>query len=146
MRITVCTDIDAPLETVWAAVEPIEDHVRWMADAERISFRTGQTRGVGTEFRCRTKVGPIRLDDEMRVTEWEPGSAMGIVHEGLVTGRGRFVLSPGGRGQTRFCWDEQLAFPWWMGGRLGEVAGKPVLTRIWRGNLRRLKAIVEERA
>ena len=52
-----------------------------MADAEVIRFLTEQTAGVGTRFECVTKVGPIRLTDEMEITEWEPGRAMGVRHE-----------------------------------------------------------------
>ena len=36
--------------------------------------------------------------------------------------------------------------PTWMGGRLGERAGRPVLMRIWRANLSRLKAKAEREA
>ena len=70
VRIEVATDIDAPPATVWAVLEPVESHVEWMADAERITFRTEQHRGVGTEFECLTRVGPLvdhRRDDRHRV-------------------------------------------------------------------------------
>jgi hypothetical protein len=30
-----------------------------------------------------------------------------------------------------------------MGGRVGEVVAKPVLTKVWRRNLARLKTLVE---
>ena len=43
-----------------------------MADAVAIRFETEQTRGVGTKFLCDTKVGPIRLTDQMEITEWQP--------------------------------------------------------------------------
>jgi hypothetical protein len=43
-----------------------------------------------------------------------------------------------------FCWEEVLRFPWWMGGPLGERLAKPVLGHVWRTNLRRLQAIVEQ--
>ena len=33
VRIRVCTTIDAPPATVWAAIEHIESHMEWMADA-----------------------------------------------------------------------------------------------------------------
>lgn len=142
MRIEVCDTVELPPAPLWALLERIEDHVEWMADAESIRFLTSSTRGTGTAFECVTRVGPIRLTDEMTVTEWEPGRAMGIVHRGIVRGTGRFRLRPEGSG-TRFCWEERLRFPWWMGGALGALAAKPVLTRIWRGNLRRLRAIAE---
>lgn len=143
MRIEVATDIGVPPATVWAVLEPVESHVEWMADAERITFRTEQRRGVGTEFECLTRVGPVSTTDVMTVTEWEPEAVMGIEHRGVVIGRGRFTLSPLAANRTRFRWEEELHLPPWMGGPLGELAAKPILTRIWRGNLRRLKARVE---
>jgi hypothetical protein len=37
-----------------------------------------------------------------------------------------------------------LRFPWWLGGRLGEIiGGKLVMGAIWRRNLKQLKKIVE---
>jgi hypothetical protein len=143
--IHVAVDIDATTGRVWQVVEPIERHVEWMADAEAIRFDGPQTRGTGTKFVCDTKVGPLRLSDRMEITEWEPGAVMGVRHQGLVTGTGRFTLAPiaGGMG-TRFAWDEELRFPWWLGGPLGEVVGgQLVLKAVWRRNLRRLKQLVE---
>lgn len=141
-HINVSIDIPASAERVWQVVEPVERHVDWMADAESIEFLTDQRRGVGTSFLCRTKVGPIRLTDKMRITRWEPGRAMGVEHVGLVTGSGVFTLEPLSATSTRFVWDETLIFPWWLGGPLGAfVGGKIVLRSIWRGNLRRLSAL-----
>jgi len=143
--VTVSVEIDASPEEVWSVVEPVERHVDWMTDAVAIRFEGAQTRGVGTAFLCDTKVGPIRLTDRMEITEWEPNRTMGVRHVGLVTGTGRFTLTPlGANTRTRFTWDEELRFPWWLGGRLGELIGaRLVLGAIWRRNLRALKRIVE---
>ena len=147
--IHIAVMIDADPDTVWRAVERIESHVDWMADAETITFRSDAHSGVGAEFDCLTKVGPLRTTDRFVVTRWDPGVAMGIEHRGAVTGTGEFTLTPvdgpGGAGAgTQFTWKETLRFPWWLGGPVGEVAGKPVLELIWKGNLRRLKAKVEQ--
>ena len=144
-RVVVSADYDAPPDRVWAVLEPVEDHVEWMADAEAIRFVTEQTRGVGTAFECDTRVGPLRVTDRLRITEWEPGRRMGVRHEGLVTGTGAFTLEPldGGR-RTRFTWEEELIAPWWLGGRLtARVAGATVMRAIWRRNLNRLRPLVE---
>ena len=143
MRIHLRTTIGAAVDHVWATVEDIATHTRWMDDAESIEFLGEQRRGVGTEFDCRTRVGPLVTVDRLRVTEWEPGAVMGIEHRGLVTGTGRFTLRGAGAGLTEFCWTEDLRFPWTMGGGLGERAGRPVLERIWRANLRRLRDLAE---
>jgi hypothetical protein len=142
VRISQCERFAASPTEVWRAVEDISTHPAWMRDAAEITFLSEQHEGVGAEFACLTKVGPLRNHDVLRVTEWEPGVVMGIAHTGVVTGTGRFTLAPDGT-DTRFCWEEVLRFPWWMGGPIGERAAKPVLGFVWRKNLRRLKAIVE---
>lgn len=143
--IRVSIEIDLSPDDLWAILEPVERHVDWMADAESIEFTSEQTRGVGTEFICVTKVGPIKLDDRMEITEWEPGRRMGVRHDGLVSGSGAFQLEPIDLGRrTRFVWAESLKFPWFLGGPIGELVGVPiVLGAIWRRNLRRLKQLAE---
>ena len=144
-EIRVAIEIDAPPSHVWDIVEPVENHVDWMHDAVAIHFTGSQTRGVGTEFLCDTKVGPIKLVDRMEITEWTPGEVMGVRHTGLVTGSGRFTLEPIDLGRrTRFVWQEELTFPWWLGGPIGAyIGGKVVLRAIWQRNLRGLKRLVE---
>jgi hypothetical protein len=118
-----------------------------MADAVAIRFTTASTTGVGTTFDCDTRVGPIRLTDAMEITQWEPGRVMGVRHVGLVTGTGRFTLTPLDDGRTEFAWDETLEFPWFLGGRVGAaVAARAVLTPLWRRNLQTLKGLVEHPA
>jgi uncharacterized protein YndB with AHSA1/START domain len=145
VTIRICTTIAASHEVVWHAVERIETHTEWMADAESITFRTAAHAGVGAEFDCLTRVGPLHTTDRFAVTRWEPGVAMGIEHRGAVTGAGEFRLRPLADGAgTEFCWEETLTFPWWLGSVVGERAARPVLGRIWEGNLRRLKATIEQ--
>lgn len=144
VTIEICTTVGAPPGTVWAAVERIESHTEWMKDAVRITFTSEQRSGVGAAFECLTRVGPLSVTDHFVVTTWEPGEAMGIEHRGAVTGTGEFRLTPEGDGATRFCWEERLRFPWWLGSVIGERVGAPVLRRIWQGNLARLKAAIED--
>lgn len=138
----MATTIPAPVPEVWADVRDLGSHVEWMADAEAIRFTSPTRSGVGTTFDCDTKVGPLSLVDRMEVTEWEDERVIGVRHVGLVTGVGRFTLraDPGGREATRFTWEEQLTFPWWMGGPVGAIVGGVVLRLVWRRNLRRLRA------
>ena len=142
--IRVAIDINASTQRVWEIVEPIERHIDWMADAVAIRFKTDQTRGTGTEFYCDTKVGPIKLVDEMKITSWGPQQAMGVTHTGVVTGTGEFTLEALTPSSTRFVWTEVLVFPWWLGGKLGAlVGGQIVMKAIWRKNLRILKKLAE---
>jgi len=139
-RIRVRTILDAPPATVWAYLEDIDTHVRWMRDAVRIRFIGDRRSGVGTRYECDTKVGPIQLTDVMEITEWTPGKAMGVRHVGLVTGTGRFTLKKARGGRTQLTWSEKLTFPLRRGGPVAALAAKPVLKRVWRKNLRNLAA------
>jgi hypothetical protein len=145
--ISVSIEIDASVDRVWRELEPVERHVDWMHDAVAIRFQSEQTRGVGTRFLCDTKVGPIKLVDQMEITDWQPGRSMGVRHTGLITGSGQFTLTPIDLDRrTRFTWAEQLVFPWWLGGPLGAAIGaKVVMQQIWKRNLRELRTIVESR-
>lgn len=145
-RISVSHEIDASPARVWRVVEPIEHHVDWMLDARSIQFEGEQHRGVGTRFVCETRLGPIALHDRMEITEWEPEQRMGVRHSGVVTGSGTFELVPIDLDRrTRFTWTEELHFPWYLGGRLGELlGGRWLLRSIWRHNLRTLARLVEQ--
>ena len=143
LEIRLCETIGVPPDAVWAAMEDIETHTEWMADAVAITFRGEQRTGVGTELECLTRIGPFTTTDVMTVTEWEPGVVMGIVHRGVVTGEGRFRLRALAGGLTELCWDERLRYPWWMGGPVGEQTSRPVFARLWRANLERLRAKAE---
>ena len=135
----------APRERVWADLRDLASHVEWMNDALAIDFVSpdGRREGVGTEFICLTKVGPIRLRDRMTVTEWVEGSCIGIRHSGVVTGTGRLRVQrlrrprwrSRRRHESKVSWEERLTLPWWMGGPLGGLVARPILTHIWKGSL-----------
>ncbi len=142
-NVRVATTINASPATTWSAIEQIETHVGWMSDAESITFATTQRAGVGTTFDCRTGIGPLHIVDTMSITEWAPGASMGVEHRGVVRGTGIFTLREFDKQRTRFSWEESLTFPWWLGGVVGERVAGTMLAHIWRGNLARLKHIVE---
>ena len=140
VAIIVETELDAPPEVVWSDVRNIASHAQWMHDAESIWFTSPGTEGVGTTFEVETRVGPIQITDVMEITEWVDAQVMGVRHSGVVSGAGAFTLTPLGSARTLFRWDEELTFPWWLGGRLGEPIGAIVLKMIWRRNLQNLAA------
>jgi hypothetical protein len=74
----------------------------------------------------------------MEITEWVPQEIIGVRHVGPVSGTGRFALTDAPASSTVIAWDEELAFPWWLGGAVGAQVARPFFVALWRGNLRRL--------
>jgi hypothetical protein len=132
-------------DVVWEQIADISSHVQWMADAEEIKFVGERRTGEGTKFICLTKVGPLATKDRMQITKWQPNKLMSVDHRGLFQGSGSFELHPTeGGAATNFVWKEQLTFPWYFGAAVGATLAKPILTAIWRGNLRRLAEMTTE--
>ncbi len=141
--VVVSTVIGRSPAEVWADVRDIDSHVNWMQDAEAIRFVTEQREGAGTRFECDTKIGPFSLTDIMEITSWEDEHRMGVRHVGLVEGTGEFILTAVEPGCTEFRWEEDLLFPWFLGGPVGAFCARPVLRFVWKRNLARLKARIE---
>ena len=142
-RIQVSTVINKPLTTVWDEVKIMENHVNWMEDAAKIDFLSDNTSGIDTKMKVLTKVGPISLNDIITVTEWVEKKSIGVIHQGIVTGKCVFYLSEIDENSTMFTWDEELKFPIYLGGPIGEFFGGMVLKQIWKKNLKNLKEIIE---
>jgi len=142
IRITVAIDISADVAETWVYVQDIARHDEWMHDAVSVEFTSDRTSGVGTSFNVKTRIGPFHTTDRMTITEWTDQRSIGVAHTGLVSGNGRFTLEAVGT-NTALEWTERLDFPWWFGGRVGEVFAKPILRSVWRRNLRNLKQRVE---
>lgn len=141
-RVSVSVDIAAPLAAVWKEAADLASHAEWMRDAESIEFLGERRTGVGTRMRVATAVGPLRTTDLMEVVDWDEPRTIGVRHEGLITGSGRFRLAALA-GRTRFTWTERLSFPWYLGGRVAALLAAPVLAGVWRRNLAALKRRIE---
>jgi carbon monoxide dehydrogenase subunit G len=110
-----------------------------MADARSIEFLSGSRSGPGTRMAVDTRFGPLRTRDVIEITGWEPERRIAVRHRGLFTGAGEFRLEDHDGG-TRFTWTEEIRFPWWLGGRLGALAARPLFGWVWRRNLGRLRS------
>ena len=143
-RIKVSTIINKPLQIVWDEVKIMENHVNWMQDAANIDFLSENNSGINTKMKVLTKVGPIKLNDVITVTRWDEMKSIGVIHEGIVTGEGIFFLSSVNEDSTKFEWVEELKFPIYLGGPIGEFFGGLLLKQIWKKNLENLKNIIEK--
>jgi hypothetical protein len=91
---------------------------------------------------------PMPPRDRVRVTGWEPNKRLAIQHLGWVTGTGEMHLTPLGEDRTHLFWREELTPPRRLGalGALGLSAFKPLMSRIFRRDLRVLQSLVRARA
>ena len=140
--VDISQHIPASPEVVWAELRQIDRHVNWMLDAAAIRFVSPNREGVGTKFECDTKIGPLKVTDVMEVTEWIEGRSIRVRHVGVVSGEGNLELVPETDGSSLIRWSEDLKFPWYFGGTLGAQMLRPIFVRIWRGNLKRLNALI----
>jgi hypothetical protein len=116
---------------VWADVRDIDSHVNWMRDTAAIRFLTKGREGSGTRFECDTRVGPFSLTDVMEITAWEDECRTGVPHVGLVEGSGELTLTALDSERTEFRWEDDLTFPWFLGGPIGAFLARPVLRFVW---------------
>ncbi len=143
MQVSVSVRLPLSVDAAWAKLSDLEDHVNWMADAERIEFEGEQRSGPGVVMNVLTRVGPFTTTDVIKVVDWVPPNLIGVRHTGLFTGEGKFLIDRMAPDVTLFTWQEKIFFPWWLGGPVGAAFAKPILTAIWKRNLARLKASVE---
>jgi carbon monoxide dehydrogenase subunit G len=136
-RISTSRNFDASPDRVWTRLADLSTHHTWMKDAESIRFLGPRQTGVGTRMEVPTRVGPLRTKDIVEVIGWNEGKSISVNHRGLVKGVGEFVVAANGQGTT-VSWSEDLQFPWWLGGRITAWLSRPILRRIWAGNLQRL--------
>lgn len=137
--ILVSVTIDAPREKVWDDISRLVSHVEWMSDAKQIDFVSEQTSGIGTVMEVETRIGPLRTTDRIEVVEWNRPGEISVIHTGLFSGEGTFALDDLDGNRTRFSWQEAIRFPWYLGGKLGALAARPILRRVWRRNLEALQ-------
>lgn len=141
----VWIDLEASPQEVWEELSDVASHVTWMQDAVELRFLTEQRTGVGTQFDCVTKVGPLQTTDRMTITSWLAPHTIGVNHVGMVSGAGELVIAPISPRVTRLMWQERLHFPVRFGGPVGALFARPLLRHIWQGSLRTLRTRVEAR-
>ncbi|KJF15865.1 MULTISPECIES: SRPBCC family protein [Acidithrix] len=130
-------------EDVFSSIRDVRTHTKWMVDAERIEITSIAQEGVGLEFVCHTRLGPLRTKDTMLVTQWQDGSLIEISHGGRVKGLGRFELRDYGIGKTLFTWNEYLTLPNYLSWFGLQWVMKPLLRIVFQKDLDNLKRILE---
>lgn len=144
-RIEESTVVKASVQRVWNVLVDWEAQPCWMVDARSVTVLSPHREGPDVVLRCRTAIaGGLVVNDCMVTTDWLEHSTIGVRHLGpLIRGVGAFELQPAPAG-THVVWWEDLNPPL---GRVGElVAGAvvvPLVSRVFRSSLARLKTLCE---
>lgn len=120
-RIDIQFELPHSMGRVWEHLTDWESHSAWIPNT--VVTVTKQTNGLGTEFVGITRIGPLRLDDPMTVTESSPptnGQASCVVTKtgSVLGGTAGFTLTTLDESTTRLDWFEDIhlkpqAIFWW---------------------------------
>jgi hypothetical protein len=139
--IRMSAEVDAPIETVWDVVADVGRQPEWMAEMSDLRMLTDPPLGVGSRGEATVTIAGISTTDPVTVSLFQPPRRYGIVHEGRISGDGLIALaSRAVGGPTIVEWEERLfppVFPY-----VGAAVMRPVLRRIFQGDLDRLAAMV----
>jgi polyketide cyclase/dehydrase/lipid transport protein len=92
MRIRRRITIDAPAETVWGVVTDLWHAREWAPDFGDFPFISPQWPKQGSKATWRCRVGPLRFDFHLTLTESVRGKALQIVNQSIF-GEGLEVYS-----------------------------------------------------
>ena len=145
VAIEVAATLPGPPEVVWELITDWEHQDDWMLEASDFVVISAHREGVGVEAEATVKIGGISTRDRVIVTGWEPGRRLAIAHEGWVSGRGEFHLTPLGKDRTHVFWREELQPPMGLLGAFGLTGFKPLMKRIFARDLRVLEGLVRAR-
>jgi len=120
-RIDVQLDLPHGIDHVWDRLTDWQSHSAWIPNT--VVTVTKGTNGIGTEFVGITRIGPLRLDDPMTVSEFQTPRAgrasCTIIKTGSVLGgTAGFVLTAVDDSTTRLDWVEDIHLKprglfWW---------------------------------
>ena len=116
VRFAVTVDFDALPQVVWDELVDWKAHEAWIP-ATRVEIHGDDPTAVGSTFTAWTGVGPLALEDRMRVTEcrWADEAQRGeceVEKLGpVLRGRAGFTVEPEGRG-ARVEWIEDVTVRW----------------------------------
>ncbi len=137
--------VDAPVETVWAAVTDVPFQVEWMAEMRGLTLDPPGRAHVGQRGEATVRILGVSVTDPVEIVALDPPRRYEIRHRGLFRGGGVLSLEPGADGTTTILrWDETLVPP--ILPQLGALVQAPILRAIFQADLERLKRLVEDGA
>ncbi|MGH2774941.1 MAG: SRPBCC family protein [Actinomycetota bacterium] len=129
-------------EVVWSLITDWENQGDWQLEASDFVVKSPEREGVGVRAEATVSIGGITTRDEVVVVAWEPNKLLAIEHRGWVSGRGELYLTALGSDRTHVFWVERLYPPLGIAGAIGLVVFRPLMSRIFKRDLRVLQGLV----
>lgn len=142
VAIELAETMPGPPEVVWRLVTDWENQGDWQLEARDFVVTSTEREGVGVTAEATVSIGGITTRDVAEVVAWEPGKLLGIEHKGWVSGRGELRLTALGSNRTHVFWVETLYPPLGIAGAVGLMAFRPLMSRIFKRDLRVLQGLV----
>jgi uncharacterized protein YndB with AHSA1/START domain len=142
VSIELAATMPGPPEIVWRLVTDWRHQEDWQLEARDFVVTSAEHEGVGVTAEATVSIGGITTRDSIEVVGWEPNKRLVIEHRGWVKGRGALDLTPLGSDRTHLFWTELLHPPLGVAGALGLTGFKPLMTRVFKRDLRVLQALV----
>jgi hypothetical protein len=143
MRIRSAVHAAAPADAVWERVSDIPSQPRWMHDLKDVRILSPGPVGVGTRMEGHVRILGIPAPDPVVITAWDPPRRYAIRHLGPFKGRGEIVVKAERDGTSVVTWEETLVAP--ILPNIAALVLRPVLERVFRADLDRLRRLVESR-
>lgn len=143
VTLSFCTEINATPQAVFEYVSDWEKQSEWILFTTVKAVKSTPNQKDSTLLAV-TKLGPLKVADEMTVTEWQPYERIVVEHTGrIVKGKGVFTVSETSKDTCVFTWQEVTPVPFGLIGRIGLVFAKPVMSIVFGKSLAKLKNNIE---
>ncbi len=101
MQFSATLEIDAPVQKVWALIDELEQWPQWMPSIEKIERVSEGPLTVGSKLLVRARVGRLKVNLLMTITEFEPERSVTMTSRALATSLTRFYRFEPVDGKTR---------------------------------------------
>ena len=101
MRFESSTDINAPVEKVWAMIDKLEEWPQWMPSIKKIERLSKEPLTVGSQLSVTAKVSRLTVKLLMTITEFVPERTVVLEGKALGTKLTRFYTLEPVNGKTK---------------------------------------------
>jgi uncharacterized membrane protein len=101
LRFESSTDINAPVEKVWALIDKLEEWPQWMASIKKIEKLSKEPLTVGSQLSVTAKVSRLTVKLLMTITEFVPERTVVMQGKALGTSLTRFYTLEPVNGKTK---------------------------------------------